>query len=92
LHVDQNQSSEITEKINQGDLSCKPGWLRFSIHPVMTDKEVDIILNAIRELAYGHCEWTKDYKNNTQTKEYIHKEEDPCEMKKMIENWFDLAQ
>lgn len=92
LHVDQNQSSQITEKISQGDLSCKPGWLRFSIHPVMTDAEVDYILNAIQELASSHWEWRKDYKYNSFTNEFVHKEEDPCEMKQMIENWFDLSQ
>lgn len=88
LHVDQNQSSEITEKINHGDLSCKPGWIRFSIHPVMTDLEVKFILEAIRQLAANHAEWRKDYQYHPPTNEFIHKSEDPCKTKDLVEKWF----
>ena len=38
LHVDQLHSYEILDEIHQGDLSCKPGWIRMSVHPVMTNE------------------------------------------------------
>lgn len=90
LNVDKNTSTEITEKISQGDLSCKPGWLRFSIHPTMTDQEVEYILDAIRQVAKNHWEWRKDYHYNSHTNEFIHKKENPYRINKVIENWFDF--
>ena len=31
LQVDQEYSKSITDMINEGDLSCKPGWVRLSM-------------------------------------------------------------
>jgi len=90
LHVDQSQSSEITDKISQGDLSCKPGWLRFSIHPIMTNVEISFILDAIKQLAENHMEWKKDYQYNPQSNEFIQKDEDPCLLKSEVEKWFNF--
>ncbi|HQB78956.1 MAG TPA: aminotransferase class V-fold PLP-dependent enzyme, partial [Tenuifilaceae bacterium] len=36
LHVSKEQSHHITEMISSGDLSEKPGWIRWSIHPTNT--------------------------------------------------------
>jgi len=35
LHVGWQVSKEITDLIEQGDLSRKPGWVRLSLHPTM---------------------------------------------------------
>ncbi|MCS6834194.1 MAG: aminotransferase class V-fold PLP-dependent enzyme, partial [Flammeovirgaceae bacterium] len=51
LHVDPKTSKEITDLIDTGDLSKKPGWVRVSLHPTMTDEEVIQIGNAIRYIA-----------------------------------------
>src|SRR5690606_27055647 len=48
LHVDPTRSKQITDKIDLGDLSDKPGWVRMSIHPTMTDEELEIIINAVK--------------------------------------------
>ena len=40
LHVSHDQSKQITERINFGDLSQKPGWIRLSLHPTMTNEEL----------------------------------------------------
>ncbi|MFM8362704.1 MAG: aminotransferase class V-fold PLP-dependent enzyme [Haliscomenobacter sp.] len=47
LHVSQERSARITNQISKGDLSEKPGWIRLSIHPILTDAEVSTILDAI---------------------------------------------
>ena len=62
LHVLPSQSKTITDKINKGDLSSKPGWIRLSIHPTMTDEEILFICKAIKELSENFKEWEKDYK------------------------------
>jgi selenocysteine lyase/cysteine desulfurase len=54
LNVDIEQSNNITNTIDMGDLSLKPGWIRMSTHPTMTNKDVEFIVSAIEELAKNH--------------------------------------
>jgi selenocysteine lyase/cysteine desulfurase len=88
LHMDIDTSSQITDRISHGDLSCKPGWLRFSIHPVMTDSEIKYILNAIRDTAFHFRTWKSDYTYNPHTNEYHHNNELTDSNKNLISNWF----
>ncbi len=90
LQVDIKQSSEITERISHGDLSCKPGWLRFSIHPIMTNDEVNFIMDAVKQLAIHHSEWRKEYEYNPATNDYIHKTESSSIMLGMVDRWFNF--
>ncbi len=91
LEVSYDQSQEITEKINHGDLSEKPGWVRWSLHPTMTDDEVRQILHAIEEVTLHHLEWAKDYVYIPKKNEFIHhsQSENPLE-DKMMGDWFEL--
>ena len=73
LHVDWQQSHRITDKIDHGDLSEKPGWVRLSIHPTMTDAEVDFIIDAIDQVARNAGEWGRDYTYNSHTNEFNHR-------------------
>ena len=61
LNVDQETSRKITDLINQGDFSNKPGWIRVSLHPTMTNEEINFIGNAIKELAENFKEWGENY-------------------------------
>lgn len=61
LNVDPEQSKLITDHIDAGDFSIKPGWIRISLHPTMTDQEVDYIGASIRKLAENFPEWIRDY-------------------------------
>jgi len=70
LHIDIAKSKEITEKIDHGDLSVKPGWVRVSLHPTMTEAEVDFIAAAIREISENHSEWQKDYRFDPHVGDY----------------------
>jgi selenocysteine lyase/cysteine desulfurase len=74
LNVDQQYSKSITDEISQGVLTHKPGWIRMSIHPVMTDAEMDAILDAIEAVHHHHEEWAQDYEYNSQTNEFQHKD------------------
>ncbi len=71
LNVDYNLSRQITEMINTGDLSEKPGWIRISIHPTMTDQEVHAIVEALGEIHRNYHEWEKDYTYIPKRNEYI---------------------
>lgn len=73
LHVDQLHSYEILEEMHKGDLSCKPGWVRMSIHPVMTDEDINYILHAIEQVAMHYTDWKNEYQYEPDTNEYHHK-------------------
>ena len=70
LNVDFQLSKEITDMIDAGDLSKKPGWIRLSLHPTMTDNELLFITKAIRQTVDNADEWKKDYCYNKHTNEF----------------------
>ena len=86
LHVDPTRSQRITDKISKGDLSEKPGWIRMSLHPTMTNDELITILNAIKEIIANIKIWEKDYIYDISTNEYHHVNDEGLES--IVENWF----
>jgi selenocysteine lyase/cysteine desulfurase len=91
LEVSYDQSQEITEKINHGDLSEKPGWVRWSLHPTMTDEEVRQILNAIQEVSLHHDEWSKDYIYLSKKNEFLHhSHQEKLPEDEIMRDWFKL--
>lgn len=91
LDVSYDTSHEITQLINHGDLSKKPGWIRLSLHPTMTDEELYFVIDAIREVQENHTEWSKDYIYNNKTNEFRHKLE-PEDKTSQICDWFKLSE
>jgi selenocysteine lyase/cysteine desulfurase len=89
LHVDPTRSKMITDKIDQGDLSDKPGWVRMSIHPTMTGNELTLIIKAVEEIVNNISEWEKDYKYDKHKNEFYHMSSNGDELKK-IKKWFEL--
>ena len=87
LEVSRELSRQITDKISHGDLSEKPGWIRLSIHPVMTDQDVIFILDALQQLAAHFGKWAKDYHYEVHTNEFIHRG-GPNFEKALVNNWF----
>lgn len=71
LGVDQAWSSKILRSILSGDLSVKPGWVRLSIHPTMTDEEIDFILDAIESVASNFGCWGEEYRYDPHSNEYV---------------------
>jgi len=91
LNVQADQSCDITTKINEGNLTSKPGWVRMSIHPTMTDGEMHYIMNAIEYIAKNHKELAKDYKYNEASNEFRYKEDVYAQKNKArAKNWFKL--
>jgi selenocysteine lyase/cysteine desulfurase len=87
LHVRPEYSKSITEKIDIGDRSMKPGWVRFSLHPSMTNEEVLYAVNAIREVIEHANEWRKDYIYDGTKNEFFHKS-GSTEIKSCVNSWF----
>lgn len=87
LEVSYDKSKLLTDEISKGFLANKPGWVRMSIHPTMTNQEIDYILDALDELCLHHKEWATDYIYNVHTNEFKHVAEPQTEMK-LVEEWF----
>jgi selenocysteine lyase/cysteine desulfurase len=74
LHVDKERSKMITEQIDRGDFSQKPGWVRLSLHPTMSNQELEYILNAIEEVVRKGEEWALSYEYITSSADFTHKD------------------
>ena len=84
-------SKAITDKINHGDLSEKPGWVRWSLHPTMTNAEVELFLHALAEIVSDISSLEKDYLYVGKRNEYIHNSEVNRENQdKIVQEWFKL--
>ena len=90
LHVDPEHSKRVTDKINRGDLSEKPGWVRMSIHPTMTNEEIFYIINAIKEIVDNINDWQTDYDYDIQKNEFFHKSYNG-NLSEQINGWFNLS-
>lgn len=89
LDVTYDHSHRITEMINRGDLSEKPGWVRLSLHPTMTDEELDTVIAALGAIREHASEWSADYNYNRRTNEFIHREASGAGRERVL-SWFNL--
>jgi len=87
LNIDPNTSKQITNRIDAGDLSTKPGWVRLSLHPTMTDDDIYYIADAIRSISKNIDHWQQDYQYSSRTNEFRHIREQADAMDK-IKSWF----
>ena len=87
LHIDKNKSHELVDEITEGCLLDKPGWIRMSIHPTISDKEITFVCDSIIALANNFKEWSKDYLYDENSNEFKHIEDNNIE-DSIIENWF----
>ncbi len=89
LNIDQQTSHAIRNQILEGCSTEKPGWVRLSLHPTTTNKELDFICNALKELCHHIDEWSKDYTYDVSKNDYVHKTITPVE-KELVADWFRM--
>ncbi|MBN1634362.1 MAG: aminotransferase class V-fold PLP-dependent enzyme [Ignavibacteria bacterium] len=87
LNVSYELSHTITSKIDQGDLTLKPGWVRLSLHPTMLDDDLYFIIDALKQITAKHYDWEKDYTYDKHTNEFYNTK---SVMKNAVDfnNWF----
>ena len=71
FEIDFHESQRITKMIDTGDQSLKPGWVRISLHPTMTNNEVDYILASISSIVDNHKTWQDDYQFDLKSGDYL---------------------
>jgi selenocysteine lyase/cysteine desulfurase len=90
LHVDPTLSRSITERIDHGDLSDKPGWVRLSFHPTTTMADIDHTIHAVLEIA-AHAEaWAQDYVYCPHSNEFSPRQAGEDTTRRRVESWFNL--
>ncbi|MDP3944880.1 MAG: aminotransferase class V-fold PLP-dependent enzyme [Lutibacter sp.] len=89
LHVDQQTSRSIEEKIIEGCLVERPGWIRMSIHPTITNEEILYVCESIKQVAENIEEWRNDYQYDAIKNEFTHKTAKPIE-NELVNNWFKV--
>ncbi|MEP2275671.1 MAG: aminotransferase class V-fold PLP-dependent enzyme [Reichenbachiella sp.] len=70
FELNQSQSKRLTDGIDSQNLTGKPGWARMSLHPTMTDKQLDYALDAIEYIAKNKQELKEDYVYDVKTNDF----------------------
>jgi len=91
LHLDKFTSKRITDRIDEGDFSARPGWVRMSLHPTTTDEEMDFIIDALRQIQKNARNWERDYTYDSRMNEYRNRNENGA-VRNAVEEWFDMSE
>ncbi|WP_433764343.1 aminotransferase class V-fold PLP-dependent enzyme [Flavobacterium ginsenosidimutans] len=89
FNIDEKRSKAITNELLQKNQTNKPGWVRLSLHPIMTNEELFYICDAIEKVALNYKKWKKDYEYNPASNEFENpKIKDNIERE--VNEWFKL--
>ena len=89
LNVNQETSNKIKSQILEGCSTEKPGWVRLSLHPTITNKELDFVCTSLKELSENIEEWALDYRYDATKNDYVHNTIAPIE-KELVSSWFSI--
>ena len=70
LGVDEETSHRITDQINEGDVTQKPGWVRISLHPTTTNAEARFVVDAVKQVVDNYEVWSQKYSFKTCSGEF----------------------
>jgi len=87
LNVDQQRSNAIKKQLIEGCSVEKPGWVRLSIPPTITDIEVDFICDGLKAVCENVKDWKNDYDYDSVHNDYKHKSHISIE-KALVKQWF----
>ncbi|MEP1093659.1 MAG: aminotransferase class V-fold PLP-dependent enzyme [Cyclobacteriaceae bacterium] len=88
LHISKQKSREIIDELEHDHYLKKPGWVRMSIHPTMTDDEINFILDSIIEIVEHVEEMSKDYTYVPDLNKFVHNTSNVDSISPLIEDWF----
>jgi selenocysteine lyase/cysteine desulfurase len=87
LHVGQDRSKYITDKIDLGDFSEKPGWVRLSVHPTTTNDDLYFMIDALKDVVKNISVYEKDYTYSSTKNEFFNVKTN-SKGKEEVSNWF----
>jgi selenocysteine lyase/cysteine desulfurase len=90
LSVGEDYSQEVTSKIDIGDNTEKPGWIRISFHPSNTMEEIDTTIKAIEYVQKNIIELQKNYTYSSKTNEFYHNSDFSKNEKAKVKQMFEF--
>ena len=81
FNIQADRSKAVMQNIEQQQLTDKPGWVRISLHPIMTNEEVQFMTDAIRDLVKNQKQWASEYTYNPVTNEFDSNLKDDSDLK-----------
>lgn len=87
LNISPDDSQNILCEIIGGNVQTRPGWVRISIHPTMTNDEAREIVRAVRWVAENHEECNSTYRAIDDSNEFEPVGSAPCESVD-VASWF----
>ncbi|MFS4466829.1 aminotransferase class V-fold PLP-dependent enzyme [Maribacter sp. 2210JD10-5] len=86
MNINEIQSQQIMKDSENGCVINKPGWVRISFHPTMTDTEIEFVCDAVQQVAENAKDWKKEYRFTPHG--YVHKNPEK-EIKIAVKDWFN---
>ena len=62
LGIDRGASAGYLQQIDRGEAIVRPGWIRLSIHPTMSEADMAYLVRAVRGVAKHHVTWSRNYR------------------------------
>ena len=73
LQIDEEHSKEIRHRLDEGHIGEKPGWVRISFSPTVTEEEFQVLLEGVEYLRLHGKEHVDDYELRDETGEWVRK-------------------
>jgi selenocysteine lyase/cysteine desulfurase len=70
LHIDEARSIAIRHRLDEGHLGEKPGWVRISLSPTVTEDEFQALLEGVDHVARRGRELANEYFQTDETGEW----------------------
>lgn len=77
LHIDHERSDAIRCRLDQGHLGEKPGWVRISFAPTVSEAEFQSLLEAVDHVARQGRGYVDDYELSDATGEWVRRAAPP---------------
>jgi selenocysteine lyase/cysteine desulfurase len=71
LGIDEGRSKRIRGRLDEGHIGEKPGWVRFSLAPTVTEEDFQALLEAVDHVAKRGRDYRDDYELEDATGEWV---------------------
>lgn len=79
LGIDQAHSEQIRDRLDHGEVSAKPGWVRVSFGPGTDEEDFQVVLRAVSDIANNWRAYSDGYHMDPLTAEWRHRD-DPSDV------------
>ena len=73
LDIDQATSQRIRDALDEGQAHIKPGWVRLSFGPAVSEEDLQVLIAAVPDIAENWRRYAVDYVLDPDTAEWQHR-------------------